>query len=159
MAADLRAFLQALETRDDLGRVEREVDTRHEIAAVLKRGAEEAAPALLFEQVKGDQMPLVGNVLAARRRLALCLGAGEAEMLQRYSEKIENPLPPAGRPRIGTNSERTRLQGTAACQAGDRSCRQYPRGVCRSHPFRDGEVGKSYQGIRNQPGLRCYLDE
>ena len=94
MAADLRAFLQALETRDDLGRGEREVDTRHEIAAVLKRGAEEAAPALLFERVKGYRMPLVGNVLAARRRLALCLGASEAEMLQRYREKIENPLPP-----------------------------------------------------------------
>lgn len=92
MAADLRAFLQLLEASGDLARVEREVDPRHEIAAVLKRGAEEEGPALLFERVKGSQVPLVGNILAARRRLALALGAGEAEMLQSYRDKIENPL-------------------------------------------------------------------
>jgi len=94
MPNDLRTFIQKLEAQGDLARIQRQVDPRHEIAAVLKRGAEEEGPALLFERVKGSKIPLVGNVLAARRRLAMALGTSVADLLEAYRQRIEKPILP-----------------------------------------------------------------
>jgi len=81
MAKDLRSFLDKLSAQQDLARVRKEVDPCHEVAAVLKRGAEEEGPALFFERVKSSKIPLVGNVLAARRRPAMALGTSVADLL------------------------------------------------------------------------------
>ena len=94
MPNDLRTFIQKLEAQGDLARIRRQVDPRHEIAAVLKRGAEEEGPALLFERVKNSRMPLIGNVLAARRRLAMALGSSEADLLDAYRQGIERSFAP-----------------------------------------------------------------
>ncbi len=94
MPQDLRAFLEILESKGDLARIGREVDPRYEIAAVMKKGAEAEGPALLFERVRGSKIPLVANVLAARRRLALALGTDVEHLLESYRQRIENPLAP-----------------------------------------------------------------
>jgi 2,5-furandicarboxylate decarboxylase 1 len=93
MPYDLRTFLDQLAAQGDLARIQRPVDPRHEIAAVMKRGAEEEGPALLFEHVKVSKIPLVGNVLAARRRLALALGTSIDQLRETYRQRIEKPLP------------------------------------------------------------------
>lgn len=64
MARGLRSFLAALEDQKDLARIRKEVDPRFEVAALMKRGADQDGPALYFERVRGSGIPPVANVLA-----------------------------------------------------------------------------------------------
>jgi len=94
MGQDLRSFLVKLEQQNDLARIQKEVDRRHEVAAVLKRGAEQDGPALHFEHVRGSGIPLVANVLASRRRLALALRTTVEGLLDAYRAGLEKPVSP-----------------------------------------------------------------
>ena len=65
--ADLREYLSALEHKGKLKRVKNEVDKDWEVSAVcrqlFKKIAADKRPALLFENVKGFQMPIAAGVL------------------------------------------------------------------------------------------------
>ncbi|NER84812.1 MAG: UbiD family decarboxylase, partial [Leptolyngbya sp. SIO1D8] len=63
MARDLHAFLQQLEDRGQLRRISAPVDPDLEIAEIANRLLLSGGPALLFENVKGSDMPLAINVL------------------------------------------------------------------------------------------------
>lgn len=71
---DLRGFLKILEDEGLLRRFKEEVDPRFEIAAHHMKAQMEKGPAILFENVKGHDMPVVANLLGTRQRLALALG-------------------------------------------------------------------------------------
>ena len=58
---DLREFLALLEARGELKRVAAEIDPRLEMTELCHRVLERAGPALLFEQVKGHSMRVLGN--------------------------------------------------------------------------------------------------
>ena len=90
----LKEFVQYLEERQELQRVTVPVDTRYEVAAVLSEMGKQGAPALLFEKVKGHSMPLVGNLLGTKRRLALALGIDEEELLRGLLPNLEKRIPP-----------------------------------------------------------------
>jgi len=94
MSQDLRSFLATLEQQNDLVRIQKEVDPRHEVAAVMKRSAEQDGPALYFEHVGSSGIPLVCNVLASRRRLALALRTNLDGLLGSYRAGLENPISP-----------------------------------------------------------------
>ncbi len=70
----LREFIDFLEEKDDLVRVRREVDPDLEINAIIDRLARTDGPAVLFENVKGSDMPVLGNLYSARRRIDWMLG-------------------------------------------------------------------------------------
>jgi len=95
--ADLRAFLETVATSRpaDLVEVEREVDPRHETAAIVTK-LEEAgrSPILLFRNVKGTQIPVVTNVCGSLGRLALALGCPLKEVSRVYGERAVNPIAP-----------------------------------------------------------------
>ena len=100
--ADLHQYLQALEDRDLLRRIRVEVDPEWEIAAVsrvaFRRFPPDTRPALLFEKVKGKEMPVVvGAVGASSAVYATALGISPDNPLQEVSElwarAIDNPLP------------------------------------------------------------------
>jgi 2,5-furandicarboxylate decarboxylase 1 len=55
----------------------------------VKRG-----PAVLFENVKGSSIPLVGNVLNTRRKMALAMGIEESEVFDNVVRAVENPIKP-----------------------------------------------------------------
>ena len=72
MAKDLRQFLNELEAEapDQVIRVKKEVDPHFEVTGVLaKLEQERKFPVVIFENVKGSQLPVVTNVHADARRL------------------------------------------------------------------------------------------
>ena len=88
----MRATLGALEERGELRRVGTPVDPRFEISACLE--VDPAGPALLFESVVGGALPVVGNVLNSRRRMADALGARLGELQERIVDAISRPVAP-----------------------------------------------------------------
>jgi 2,5-furandicarboxylate decarboxylase 1 len=94
MFKSLREFLSHLEEQGDLLKINEELSPKHEIHAVLKYVDKGSGPAVLFPNVKGYQIPVVGNVLGRRRRLALALGVEEEQIVDEYyrrRQKIHKP--------------------------------------------------------------------
>ena len=71
---DLRTYLAELEAAGELVRIQREVDPRFEIAAVIHRLQREHNKAVVFERVRGSSVPVAGNVLGSHERIARLLG-------------------------------------------------------------------------------------
>lgn len=74
MGYDLRAFVRDLEAAGELARVRVEVDPELEITEVYDRVVKRGGPALLFENVRGSQMPVLINAYGTWRRMVMALG-------------------------------------------------------------------------------------
>jgi 4-hydroxy-3-polyprenylbenzoate decarboxylase len=87
---DLREFMEILEEKQQLVRVTREVDPILEINAIVDRLARRQGPAVLFENVKGSDMPVLGNLFGSHQRVAWTLGAEDfyAHVQQRIAEAM-----------------------------------------------------------------------
>ena len=70
---DIRELVQVLENANELKRIKTEVDANLEIAEILRRTMYQNGPALLFENVRGYDMPILGNALGSMKRLELAL--------------------------------------------------------------------------------------
>jgi 4-hydroxy-3-polyprenylbenzoate decarboxylase len=70
----LAELIEILAREGELLRIEPEVDADLELAAIAERMLDRAGPALFFDRVKGQAMPVVANMLATERRLCLALG-------------------------------------------------------------------------------------
>ena len=78
--ADFRGFLDFLEKKDKLLRVQKEVDTRFEIAAGIRKVSDTDGPALLFENIKNHPgWRVAAGVFATRKLLALALEVPEEQ--------------------------------------------------------------------------------
>jgi len=74
---DIRGFLQTLENDKDLVRIQKEMEGGDEIASVMWELEERKgnhAPAVVFENIKGFDIPVVKNLFGSLRRWALILG-------------------------------------------------------------------------------------
>jgi UbiD family decarboxylase len=92
---DLREFLKVLEEEHELTKVKLEVDPRHELGAICKIHNERASsPALLFESVKGHEIPVVGQLLASDRRVALALGLSQGNVFDETVSRASKPIAP-----------------------------------------------------------------
>jgi UbiD family decarboxylase len=101
---DLRQFLRALESEGELQRVSAQVDPKHELGAICKISNERPnSPALLFENVKGSTISVVGQLLASDRRVALALGLSQENVFDETVRRATNPVA-------------TRLVATGPCQ-------------------------------------------
>jgi len=67
---DLRGFIEFLETKGQIIRISREVDPVLEINAIVDKLAREEGPAVIFENVKGSDMPVLGNLYGSHQRVA-----------------------------------------------------------------------------------------
>jgi UbiD family decarboxylase len=99
---DLREFLKVLEKEHELQKIKAEVDAKHELGAICKIHNEKPnSPALLFENVKGHSAPVVGQLLASDRRVALALGLSQENVFDETVRRANKPLParlvPSGR--------------------------------------------------------------
>ena len=95
MAFDnLADFLERLEQAGELRRVSVEVDPRHEIGAICRKLNVTRGPAVLFEKVKGSKMPLVSQLLATNRRLALALDCDEKNLFGDTLKRSAGLIPP-----------------------------------------------------------------
>ena len=90
----LRDFIEELNRRGDLISVPHPLDTRFEISAILSEVGKKEAPAILFERVKGHQLPVVGNLLGTRKRLSLALGIDPEKLFEEFPKRMEKRLSP-----------------------------------------------------------------
>jgi UbiD family decarboxylase len=101
---DLRQFLRVLESNGELCRVAIPVDPKHELGAICKIHNERSnSPAILFENVKGSTIPVVGQLLASDRRVALALGLSQENAFDETVQRATRPIP-------------TRLVSNGPCQ-------------------------------------------
>jgi 4-hydroxy-3-polyprenylbenzoate decarboxylase len=69
--SDLREFVNKLDKEGELGRVRKEVDPKFELGALCKTAHEKGRKALLFERVRGNDMPVATELLGAFKRIAI----------------------------------------------------------------------------------------
>ncbi|MDF3920574.1 4-hydroxy-3-polyprenylbenzoate decarboxylase [Salinicola salarius] len=96
---DLRDFIAALEARGELKRVTVEVDHYLEITEICDRTLRAGGPALLFENVKGSEMPVLGNLFGTPERVAMGMGQENVEALREVGKLLaflKEPDPPKG---------------------------------------------------------------
>ena len=70
---DLRSYIAALEANGVLSRVKTEVDWKYELCHVSKVNEEQKGPALLYENVKGYDIPVFTSAFTTPQRIAICL--------------------------------------------------------------------------------------
>jgi 4-hydroxy-3-polyprenylbenzoate decarboxylase len=88
MARSLSDFLETLAGERDLVRIGSEVDPGEELAEIVRRAAENGAPALLFDRVRGSKLPRVANLLATPARACRALGIGHLDELALRTESL-----------------------------------------------------------------------
>ena len=96
---DLREFIRDLEQRGDLVRITAEVDPNLEMTEIADRTLRGGGPALLFENPKGSDVPVLANLFGAERRVALGMGEENVEALREVGELLaylRQPDPPKG---------------------------------------------------------------
>ena len=97
--ADLREFIARLDACGKLHRIKQQVDKDWEIAAVSRIAfqsiPEPKRPALMFENVKGFDTPVVLGVNGASRSIyCLALECELGEVQQKWSDAELRPIPP-----------------------------------------------------------------
>ncbi|MDX1732997.1 MAG: 4-hydroxy-3-polyprenylbenzoate decarboxylase [Halioglobus sp.] len=97
--ADLRDFIAMLEQRGELVRIRTEVDPHLEMTEIADRTLRAGGPALLFENPKGSDTPVLANLFGTEQRVALGMGAESLEALREIGELLaylRQPDPPKG---------------------------------------------------------------
>ena len=74
MVSQLKQSLDQLDRRNELIRISKAVDPRFEASAIIKRIQQVINKAVLFEKIKGYDLPLASNILGTYQRVAKVLG-------------------------------------------------------------------------------------
>ncbi|MDC9720139.1 MAG: 4-hydroxy-3-polyprenylbenzoate decarboxylase [Gammaproteobacteria bacterium] len=96
---DLRDFIAALEEQGELKRITAEVDPHLEMTEICDRTLRAEGPALLFENPKGYDTPVLANLFGTPKRVALGMGADNVESLRDIGHllaSLKEPEPPKG---------------------------------------------------------------
>ncbi len=94
----LRDFIDFLQRRGQLVRVTVEVDPHLEITEICTRLLKTEGPAVLFERVRGFDMPVLANLFGTQERVGLAVGRSLAglEELGVLLAELKQPEPPRG---------------------------------------------------------------
>jgi 4-hydroxy-3-polyprenylbenzoate decarboxylase len=96
---DLRDFIDRLEAMGELKRVQTEIDPRLEMTEICDRVLRAGGPAILFENPKGSDVPVLANLFGTTHRVALGMGADSMEALREVGKLLaflKEPDPPKG---------------------------------------------------------------
>ena len=96
---DLRDFIKQLEAKGELVRVSHEVDPNLEMTEICDRTLRAAGPAILFENPKGFDTPVLANLFGTPERVAMGMGEESVEALREVGELLaflKEPEPPKG---------------------------------------------------------------
>jgi len=86
--------IKELENVGELKRIKEEVDSNLEIAEILRRTMYSNGPALLFENVKNFEMPVLGNAFGSMKRLEIGLETSDfTEIGQRIVDLTKMDIP------------------------------------------------------------------
>jgi 4-hydroxy-3-polyprenylbenzoate decarboxylase len=91
---DTGELIKALENAGELKRVKAQVDADLEIAEVLRRAMYANGPAVLFENVKGFDIPVLGNAFGSMKRLQIGLETSDfTDIGQRIVDMTKMEIP------------------------------------------------------------------
>lgn len=96
---DLRDFIGQLEQQGELVRIAAEVDPYLEMTEISDRTLRAGGPALLFENPKGHDMPVLANLFGTPKRVAMGMGQNSVAALREVGELLaflKEPEPPKG---------------------------------------------------------------
>ena len=96
---DLRDFIAQLERQGELKRITLPVDPYLEMTEICDRTLRAGGPALLFENPKGSNIPVLANLFGTARRVALGMGQDSVEALREVGTLLaylKEPEPPKG---------------------------------------------------------------
>jgi len=94
----MRDFIEQAEKEGMLQRIKAEVDWDLELSHIAKLNEEKQGPALLFENVKGYDSPVITSVCTTTERLALIMGVPRdstlVDLMRVWVEKHKTKIPP-----------------------------------------------------------------
>ena len=96
---DLHDFLALLESKGELKRISQEIDPYLEMTEISDRTLRAGGPALLFENPKGFDIPVLCNLFGTPKRVALGMGQEEVTALREVGKLLaflKEPEPPKG---------------------------------------------------------------
>lgn len=96
---DLREFIALLEQRGELKRIQQSIDPYLEMTEIADRTLRAGGPALLFENPKGYDIPVLCNLFGTPQRVALGMGQEEVGALRDVGKLLaflKEPDPPKG---------------------------------------------------------------
>jgi len=96
---DLRDFIDTLEQQGLLKRISVEVDPVLEMTEICDRTLRNGGPALLFENPKGSDIPVLANLFGTPERVAMGMGQEKIEDLREVGKLLaflKEPEPPKG---------------------------------------------------------------
>ena len=96
---DLRDFIAQLEQQGELKRIQQEVDPYLEMTEICDRTLRAAGPAILFENPKGHNVPVLANLFGTPERVAMGMGESSVEALREVGKLLaylKEPDPPKG---------------------------------------------------------------
>ena len=93
---DLREMIREVEDAGELRRVRVSADPDLEMAEILRRVMYADGPAVLFEDVKGHSMPVLGNLFGSARRMSIALGTDDFEQIGERISGMASMDMPAG---------------------------------------------------------------
>lgn len=97
--SDLRDFISLLEQQGELVRIREEVDPYLEMTEISDRTLRAQGPALLFENPKGHDVPVLCNLFGTPKRVAMGMGQQSVDALRDVGELLaflKQPEPPKG---------------------------------------------------------------
>src|ERR671925_2453623 len=91
----LGEYVEALENAHELKRIQARVSTQLEIAEIMRRLMYAGdGPAVLFENVEGSSMPVLGNAFGSMKRLEIALETQDfSEIGRRITELTKMKMP------------------------------------------------------------------
>lgn len=96
---DLREFLALLEQQGELKRISRSIDPHLEMTEISDRTLRAGGPALLFENPKGYDIPVLCNLFGTPKRVAMGMGQEDVSALRDVGKLLaflKEPEPPKG---------------------------------------------------------------
>jgi 4-hydroxy-3-polyprenylbenzoate decarboxylase len=96
---DLRDFIEQLEREGELKRIPQEIDPNLEMTEICDRTLRAGGPALLFENPKGHDIPVLANLFGTPKRVAMGMGEESVEALHEIGKLLaflKEPTPPKG---------------------------------------------------------------
>ncbi|HHW03073.1 MAG TPA: menaquinone biosynthesis decarboxylase [Thermoanaerobacterales bacterium] len=122
---DLQEFIKVLEDKGLLKRIGAEVDPELEITEIYNRVVKSGGPALLFENVKGSEFPLLINAFGTEERMNLALSVKNLdEIAGRINELIHAAMPEGFVEKVRTFSRFAGLARIFPKKVKDAPCQQ-----------------------------------
>lgn len=96
---NLRDFIQQLEQQGELKRISQPIDPHLEMTEIADRTLRANGPALLFENPKGYDIPVLCNLFGTPKRVAMGMGQQDVQALRDVGKLLaflKEPEPPKG---------------------------------------------------------------